>query len=308
MASSSSNDGTPAAVPASATDNNTNTNTTVNPATSANISIREYIYFLPYPLPPNTPIPYSIWLPDENPLDLPPCQFEPTSTVVLTSPNRTFIDVRVYKPFNITPGLLPNQGEVQRLDWAFAGTSSSVPVPWENVTHSTWTHWIDSRHPIPTPSSPIPPDEGYMYPIASDLSLEVGHAFHPALRAVKTHEEMWRDMRILTTNAAAGTKICIVLRTHADAGGLKGLVMRVGQYVQGMMVLEARVTVERWVWDGEDTGAAVGVEAGLWEREVRVGEQFLPCGVLMRDEVLTVGGEVAFSGFRWVVEECWEWM
>jgi hypothetical protein len=43
---------------------------------AANISMREYIYFLPYPLPLNTGIPYSIYLPGKNPLGLPSCQFE----------------------------------------------------------------------------------------------------------------------------------------------------------------------------------------------------------------------------------------
>jgi hypothetical protein len=66
-------------------------------AGAANVSVREYIYFLPYPLPPGTKIPYSIHLPHKNPLGLPSCQFEPTKTLVLTSPMRTFLDVRVYK-------------------------------------------------------------------------------------------------------------------------------------------------------------------------------------------------------------------
>ncbi|KAL1799829.1 hypothetical protein ACET3X_000171 [Alternaria dauci] len=136
---------------------------TLQDPSSANISKREYIYFLPYPLPPNTEIPYSIHLPDKNPLNLPSHQFEPTSTVVLTSPNRTFVDIRIYKSFKSTEPN-PNQGHAQKLDWAFAGTSSSVPITlppsgphhgksqkrleaetWENVTHSTWTHWVDSR-------------------------------------------------------------------------------------------------------------------------------------------------------------------
>jgi hypothetical protein len=45
-------------------------------AGAANISMREYIYFLPYPLPLNTEIPYSIYLPGKNPLGLPSCQFD----------------------------------------------------------------------------------------------------------------------------------------------------------------------------------------------------------------------------------------
>jgi hypothetical protein len=59
---------------------------------AANISMREYIYFLPYPLPLNTEIPYTIYLPGKNPLGLPSCQFEPTKTLVLTSPNKVCLN------------------------------------------------------------------------------------------------------------------------------------------------------------------------------------------------------------------------
>jgi hypothetical protein len=45
-------------------------------ASSANISIREYIYYLPYPLPPHSEIPYSIHLPVRNPLGLADAPFE----------------------------------------------------------------------------------------------------------------------------------------------------------------------------------------------------------------------------------------
>ncbi|KAG9379659.1 HRI1 domain containing protein [Pyrenophora tritici-repentis] len=72
-----------------------------------NISKREYIYFLPYPLPPDTEIPYSIHLPQKNPLNLPSHQFEPTSTLVLTSPKRIFVDIRIYKPFTMNNALEP---------------------------------------------------------------------------------------------------------------------------------------------------------------------------------------------------------
>jgi hypothetical protein len=64
---------------------------------SANISIRNYIYFLPYPLPQGTPIPYTLGLPNTNPLNLPPHGFEPTHTLVLTSPGKTFVDIRIFR-------------------------------------------------------------------------------------------------------------------------------------------------------------------------------------------------------------------
>ncbi|CAN9081838.1 unnamed protein product [Alternaria sp. RS040] len=292
---------------------------TLKDPSSANISKREYIYFLPYPLPPNTEVPYSIHLPDKNPLNLPSHQFEPTSTVVLTSPNHTFVDIRIYKSFKTTEPN-PNQGHSQKLDWAFAGTSSSVPITlppsgphhgkskkrleedtWKNVTHSTWTHWVDSRYAVG--SSDIPVDEGDMYPIAPELTLEVGHGFHPALDAVKTHEEMWKDEDVVSTNKA-GSKICVVMRCQADAAGVRGVVVRLGQYCQGIMMAGEKTTVERWEWKDGENGED---EVGEWKRSVRIGDGFVPCGVAFRPEVLGVGAVVKFHDFEWVVEEAWEW-
>jgi hypothetical protein len=287
-------------------------------ASEANISVREYIYFLPYPLPPGTEIPYSIHLPDKDPLGLGTSTFEPTTTLVLTSPLKTFLDIRIYKPFTIDATLAsPNRGDSSHLEWAFSGTSTSVPISlphsgaehgksqkrledetWKNLTHSAWTHWVDSRGGEP------PVDEGDMYSITPDLTLEVGHAFHPELKAVKTHEEMWRDIPVLSTNAG-GSKICVVLRCQADAAGVRGVVVRLGQYVQGLLVHGDKTTVERWEWHAGSTGEE---EKSGWKRSVRVGDECLPCSVAMRTEVCAVGGMVKFHDFEWRVEEVWEWV
>lgn len=276
---------------------------------SANISVREYIYFLPYPLPSGTPVPYSTGLPDNNPLDLPTHQFEPTSTLVLTSPNRTFVDVRFFKPAHAgSTMMLPNEGERERLEWAFAGSSESRPVKlekdgeqWEGVTHSTWTHWLDSRHRVGSPNIPV--DEGDMYPIASDLTLEHGHAFQPLMNEHKTHEEMWRDVDICSTNST-GNKVCIVLRLHADAAGVRGVIIRLGQYCQGIAMTDTYSTVERWEYTTEGQGDA---DETKWKRTARIGDQMLPCSVTFKPEILAVGGRVSYHGFDWVVEEVWEW-
>lgn len=276
------------------------------PVTEANISIREYIYFLPYPLPPGTPVPYSHNLPHKNPVNLPSHQFEPTCTLVLTSPAATFVDVRLFKPlYPGDVGLLPNRGESHRLEWAFAGRSTSAPIEipdWENVSHSTWTHWLDSRYPVGMGKAQPPVDEGDMYPINPELTLEHGHAFHPSFNAVKSHEEMWRDVPLTSTNDR-GTRIAIVMRVQADTHGVRGVVVRVGQYVQGVLMQGEKCTVERWEFD--DSGE--GVEAMRWKRIARTGDGFLPCAVAFRPEIVAVGGVVKYGDFEWRVEEAWEW-
>jgi hypothetical protein len=263
------------------------TNITPDPSKSANISVRKYIYLLPYPLPPKTPVPYSIHLPAKNPLNLPPTLFEPTTTLVLTSPLNTFVDLRFFKP------LVPSPYSDLQLDWGFAGTSSSVPITkkkWKGVTHTTWTHCVDSR------GSSEEVDEGDMYPISETLTLEHGHAFHPDVGAVRTHEEMWEDQQVLPISTSSDTKICIVLRLYDDAKNARGVVVRLGQYVQGIMLVGTEVTAERWEWSNEG-----------WMRTKSVGKGMLPCGVAMRAEIMSVGAEIGVGEAKWGVEEVWEW-
>jgi hypothetical protein len=270
-----------------------------DPAKSANISIRTYIYFLPYPLPPNTPVPYSIHLPAKNPLNLPPTLFEPTSTLVLTSPCNTFVDLRFLKPTT------PSPNTQLTLDWGFAGQSSSTPIEkpgWPGASHSTWTHWVDSRCAV---GEAVGVDEGDMYPISTTLTLEHGHAYHPHLQAVSSHEEMWRDEPILSTTTSSSslssntdTKICTVFRLHAsNTQAACGVVIRLGQYVQGIMQVGKEVTAERWEFSPD----------AEWVRSKRVGKMMVPCGVAMREEILCVGGEVKCGEWRWVVEEVCAW-
>ncbi|KAF2633874.1 hypothetical protein BU25DRAFT_465096 [Macroventuria anomochaeta] len=285
--------------------------TTAPPALtgSANISIREYIYFLPYPLPKGTPVPYTPGLPDTNPLNLPPHPFEPTSTLVLTSPRKTFVDLRYRKPVATNESPLPNHGERERLEWGFAGTSSSSLAEggrhekYGEFGHSTWTHWLDSRYPVEHPNIPV--DEGDMYALSPSLFLEHGHAFHPHLDRVAGHEELWRSVGALSTNAD-GSKVCVVLRYHDVEEGIRGVVIRTGQFCQGILMHGLVATTERWEFDveGKEEG---GVGEETWKRTARTGDLFLPCSVTFRPEVVQLGGRVRYGGFEWVVEEAWEW-
>ncbi|KAF1920750.1 hypothetical protein BDU57DRAFT_509188 [Ampelomyces quisqualis] len=276
----------------------------------ANISVREYIYFLPHPLPPGTQIPYSIFLPGHNPQKFPVTTlFEPTRTTVLTSPRSTFIDLRFLKPTTLGQ---PTSG--CNLEWGFAGSSQATQLG-GGKSHSVWTHWVDSRVAI---GGQVPVDEGDMYPINDALTLEHGHAFHPALRRVSGHEEMWRDIPVTITSptpfttasakkaAAKSTthvplarhKICMVLRHSSNIS--RGLIIRLGQFIQGILVKENEVTAERWEW----------TVTGGWKRTERVGQHFVPCGVAMDREgekELGVGGKVTYKDWVWVVEESWRW-
>jgi hypothetical protein len=72
-------------------------------------------------------------------------------------------------------------------------------------------------------------------------------------------------------------------------------VIRLGQYVQGIMMVGEEVTCERWEFGDEG-----------WKRTARVGDMLVPCGVTMKGEAMHVGGKVTYAGWEWWVEEAWE--
>lgn len=336
----------------------------------ANISVREYIYHIPHSqielfspeLDGRITWPYTPGLPHENPLymaDKEPT--EPTSTLVLTSPHSTFVDVRVLKGVWAGEEQLPNDTQDEdasdRLEWAFAGESKSeatklpntalrnlhkedyymnghtfngiyppIPTPdAENlppIRQSTWTHWIDSNHPIASPSIPL--DTAAMYPITNTITLEFGTSLN-ALNGPQYHEELWRDIPILPSSSQtsislnpslANKKHCIVLRTegtgppvndehsatptknHPEPEDLvRGLIIRLGQYCQGILKRgSAPATVERWEFSDDQ-----------WKRTVKIGSDFLPCAAAMKHQDLVLGGKVAGKGYVWTVEELVEW-
>ncbi|KAF2111822.1 hypothetical protein BDV96DRAFT_498935, partial [Lophiotrema nucula] len=310
---------------------------TMSPPSSANISTRDYIFFLgAYPLPPNTPVPYSTGLPHNNPLNSPPPS-EPTSTLVLTSPNSTFIDIRILRPTSTQEKESVNEGgNYKRLEWGFAGTSRSYAIATPNsssnsnpnsneamesgVTHSIWQHWLDSKHPLPIPPTSThpeleyPPDEGDMYPLSNNQTLEHGHAFSasPFPGSVDggrelAYEEMWSDVPILPTSStgkSAGKKHCVVLRVEDLSAGVRGVVIRLGQYCQGILQQRDKTHVERWEFKEDEQG---GKGAWSWKRTHKIGDRFFPCAVTFEPEQLVVGKVVTYMEAVWVVEELAEW-
>ncbi|KAF6803926.1 hypothetical protein CSOJ01_10552 [Colletotrichum sojae] len=225
------------------------------------------------------------WLPDEA--------SEPTSTIVLTSPQRRFVDLRILKS-GPSPEAQKSNG-IDRLEWGIAGTSSSSLVPdgkGGEVRHSRWEHWIDSRTTDPESAA----DEGDMYPQDGHLTLEKGRMVNPATGRECDYEELWRDVdpEPASASAAKGPE-CVVLNFEDAPTGARGAVVWLGRFCQGISRVGEDVTVERWEWR----------EDGGWKRTTRLGGGAeLPCEVLLKTGAqLSVGAHVKHGDLVWDVVE-----
>ncbi|KAH7259642.1 uncharacterized protein BKA55DRAFT_592349 [Fusarium redolens] len=216
------------------------------------------------------------WLPDEA--------SEPTSTIVVTSPRlKRFVDLRILLPDN-------DPSWTGQDDWAIAGTtvSTKIPDPEGNLTsHSTFHQWISSRT--------LDSDSGFMYPQPNDLTLEKGSMVNPDTGIDTAYEELWHDA---TPTAVPGEPAvrALVLQTEDEKNGVRGSVVRgsvvrLGCYAQGLIRVGENISLERWVWkDG-------------WKRTVRMGDADLPIEKILGEEALKEGDTIDVGGREWKVIE-----
>jgi len=166
--------------------------------------------------------------------------------VVLTTRAKNYVDVRVFLPED-PEDRLPNDdcSSKGKLEWAFAGQSQSTPARWDGprlVTpqHSRWTHWIDSQKPSGFQ------DEGYMYAQCDGLTLEKGIMENPETGIMTPYEEVWEDLEPQATGGDGKQRVSVTLRLNDLAK--QGMIIRVGDLIQGMVKTGDEVTVERWHW------------------------------------------------------------
>ncbi|KAF2226386.1 hypothetical protein BDZ85DRAFT_229709 [Elsinoe ampelina] len=234
-----------------------------------------------------------------------PTASEPTSTLVLTTRTRRFIDIRIHKPKPGEPDLPNEGGPLSRLQWSFAGRAHTslrpaprgFPLPTSTILHCTWHHWIDSHAPAYRDTDVS--DSGDLFPQPDGRTLEKGTMCNPATGREEGYEEMWRDEDVSPVGKEGGKKAVVLELSERDGEGrewARGMVVRVGRWAQGMVKVATEVSCERWEWN----------EGKGWERKVKVGRLWLPCCVAW-EEGVEVGKEVRYGEWRWVVREVDVW-
>ncbi|OJT12843.1 hypothetical protein TRAPUB_10678 [Trametes pubescens] len=214
---------------------------------------------------------YMQWLPEDA--------SEPTSTIVLTTPRRRFVDLRFFKPTSASTQPSTSSPTFTALEWGTAGYSAGTS------THGTWTHEISSSPAHPDDET----DEGTMEPHTSlpDVEIERGSMAHLDTGEVREYEEAWRAVPVLPD--ASGRRVAVLLEMRRE-DGKRGAVVRVGQYCQGIVRDGGDISVQRWLWT-----------AGAWAKAGQVGGFDIPCDATWAD--VQEGDTVERSGAVWDVKE-----
>jgi len=221
---------------------------------------------------------------------------EPTFTIVLTSQTSHYVDVRIYKE-QYWKELEGRNGinSIAVVEWAFAGTSSTTqgsngPGDTKSI-HSVWEHWIDSKSDNPQP------DEGNMWPQSNGDVLERGTQILPVTGLQTEYEELWGDLDVEKVGEEK-ERISIVLKVENQESHTRGLVVRVGDWCQGIMKSGGVLNIERWhCMKTQNT----------WERVVKIGSSDLPCVAACNNEMTSEKGTVVSNGLLWNVIEVFRW-
>ena len=259
---------------------------------------------------------------------LPNAPSEPTSTLVLTSTARTFVDIRI----PLEAPHLPENTNPSHVEWAFAGRSTSHATDGKHL--SQWHHWVDST--TIKPEDVVDKGEMLEEDAETGLVLEKGEMVNPATGVLTGYVEGWREGEVCVVpvprkevvkgfheelrargvrvgggraGVASGgelesraletvsARLSVVLRHEDPARRSRGMVIRLGQHCQGVMRVGEEFAYERWEWSREDG----------WRRTALSGQLSMPCDVLTilgeemcTDTTVTYGNE---DNLTWQCEE-----
>ncbi|KAL8969923.1 MAG: hypothetical protein Q9197_004085 [Variospora fuerteventurae] len=223
---------------------------------------------------------------------------EPTSTIVLTSAYRFVVDSRVLKHLSSITDLDSGSQSYRSnsVQWAFAGTSESV-CDSNGKCFFTWHHWIDSQTDDPAH------DRGEMITQDDGDVLEKGTMLNPETGMEDSYEELWTDLPLTPGSSSGPARTCVVLRVEDVETGMRGMVVRVGRWCQGILKKDGAVSLERWQWvEGKENSPD-----GQWDVTVRVGADELPCAHILDVEKSVEGTKIHCGAFSWDVVEVSKW-
>jgi hypothetical protein len=153
--------------------------------------------------------------------------------------------------------------------------------------HTQWTHWIDNK------TTDEVMDEGDMFPKddGSNEVLERGAMVNPNTGKVQKYEECWADLDpVLLPGEDQFQSWVLVTKTATPDTVVRGMMIRIGGYVQAILRNDKEVGLKKWKWseDGKawrETAVIgnLGPPLGLEElgKDIKLGDEFVSPDRLM---------------------------
>ena len=243
--------------------------------------------------------------------------YEDTDTLVLTSSNSKFVDIRFPKQYDKYFGLHRNEAY-----WAFTGVSKTTfpgfkdqrgeignKDEWQYMAHTLWEHDVDSK------GSGVA-DEADMFVMQNGDTMEVGVAKDEKTGNEKMYKEYWTQPKDEVDGQVEKTP-CVVAELVRSTGSLKkGRIVRIGKYCQGVVecgsAVGASVIAARWTKGPEGDGEG---ERMNWFMDERSGltsvsdgletffAELIPCMWVCASK-RKLGDELTVPPATWKIVEC----
>ncbi|KAH9926744.1 uncharacterized protein B0H18DRAFT_1005372 [Fomitopsis serialis] len=146
------------------------------------------------------------------------------------------------------------------------------------------------------------------------LCREKGRMVNPATGEMSDYEEMWETIEAQATGADSAI-FCLVAAVSGPAAELhkaRGSLVRIGQFIQCLLIVGDEVNVERWIYAGEDAVGATDantIRADGWVRVIKLGPRVLPCRWVFRGEACWKGAtyDDQTQPWTWLLTEKHSW-
>ncbi|KIW66340.1 hypothetical protein PV04_05676 [Phialophora macrospora] len=248
--------------------------------------------------------------------------YEDTDTLVLTSTQSDFIDIRFPRKRDLGKPLASDPAF-----WAFSGSSTTTFLDGDSINmpysaHCVWKHEIDSKGPGIS-------DEGDMFLLPNGDCMEVGTMQNPRSGHVEMYKEYWTTPDVAGELGHAPCIVAKITQLPNDHEGKEvpkqkgsgGAIIRIGNYCQGIVRQQSgdlegplahadTVLVERWTrnssttGDGQHSGAAASTG---WVQDWRNNTPAdtgisMPC-MWVCDDNRKLGDQTVVKGTTWEVVE-----
>ena len=138
-----------------------------------------------------------------------------------------------------------------------------------------------------------------MYTQANGEVLERGEMRNPASGEVEAYEECWVDLGIgrVIGEKGEGWRSWVLKTSEGAREGTRGMIVRIGEWMQGVLRRGESVGVVRWMWSAEEG----------WRKVAAIGELDVPSAVRGVVEVSLGDRFVGREGLEWECVESYSW-
>ena len=127
--------------------------------------------------------------------------------------------------------------------------------------------------------------------------LECGQNVDAETGAVNKYEELWHDIGVQLVGQEKD-HLSAMLIANDKSHDTKGMIVRVGDWCQGILKVGEDTTVERWHWSHKDH----------WQLVAKLGQKSLACGATFDRISLELGKVIRHHDLDWKVIELYAWI